>query len=68
MPNMQIVYSLRVRLELRKRGIEPLMENVNPYKPELKWWVYEQNEEFLQAFDMIMRMIKKGGKHGRKRK
>ena len=62
MPNMQIVYSLRVRLELRKQGIEPLMENVNPYKPELKCWVYEQDEKFLQAFDAIMCALKKGGK------
>ncbi len=60
--DMQTVYSLRVRLELRKCGIEPLMENDNPYKPGLRCWVYEKNEDFLRAFDAIMVASKKGGK------
>ena len=59
---MQTVYSLRVRSELRRKyGIEPLMENDNPYKPGLKCWVYERDDAFLRAFDAIM-IAGKGGK------
>ena len=33
--NMKTIYSLKVRLELRKQGCEPLMEFDNQYKEGL---------------------------------
>lgn len=51
---MKTVYSLKVRLALRKEGFEPLMEFDNQYKEGLKCWVFEETPEFTAAFDSIM--------------
>lgn len=48
------VYSLRVRIALRKRGFEPLYEEDNVYKPGLKCWVYLNTSEFYEAFSEIL--------------
>lgn len=52
--DMKTIYSLKVRLELRKRGFEPLMEFDNRYKVGLKCWVFEETPEFTMAFDEVM--------------
>ena len=48
------IFSLRVRLELRSMGFEPIMESPNPYKPHLKCWMYEETAEFIKALNAIL--------------
>ena len=48
------IFSLRVRLALRNAGFEPVMETPNPYKPELKCWMYEETEDFIESLNMIL--------------
>ena len=54
------IFSLRVRLALRERGIEPIMESRNPYKEHLKCWVYEYTPEFEKCLNDIMRGYNNG--------
>lgn len=54
MQNYKTIFSLRVRLALRNKGFEPLMESPNPYKRDLKCWVYEETEEFRKALNVIL--------------
>lgn len=62
---MKTIYSLRVRSQLRARGIEPLMEFDNPYKPGLKCWVFEITDEFSEVLDEIMGDEKGAGRNGK---
>ena len=55
--DMKTIYSLKVRLELRKKGFEPLMEFDNQYKEGLKCWVFEETPEFMHAFDEVMNRL-----------
>ena len=48
------IFSLRERLRLRSMGFEPVMESPNPYKPQLKCWMYEETEELVKALDIIL--------------
>ena len=48
------IFSLRIRLALRNAGFEPIMETPNPYKPELKCWMYEETEDFIKTLNMIL--------------
>ena len=48
------IFSLRVRLALRDRGFEPIMESDNPYKPGLKCWMYAETPDLLAALDAII--------------
>lgn len=54
---MKTIYSLRIRLALRKQGFEPIMEFDNEYRPGLKCWVYEETPDFIDTFDNIMREL-----------
>ena len=54
MRNYKTIFSLRVRLALRNAGFEPIMESPNPYKPELKCWMYEETEDFIIALNQIL--------------
>lgn len=54
MQNYKTIFSLRVRLALRNKGFEPLMESPNPYKQGLKCWVYEETEAFCKALNSIL--------------
>ena len=54
MQKYKTIFSLRVRLALRERGIEPVMESRNPYKENLKCWMYEQSPEFVCALNEIL--------------
>ena len=58
MQNYKTIFSLRIRLALREKGIEPIMEQPNPYKQGLKCWVYENNKELEQALTLLMGGIK----------
>lgn len=52
--SVKTVYSMRIRAELKKRGIEPLVQLDNTYKEGYKCWIYEETEEFIEAFDNIL--------------
>ena len=54
MQKYKTIFSLRVRLALRNMGFEPIMESVNPYKNNLKCWVYEETEEFIAALNKVL--------------
>ena len=58
-PKYQIVYSLRIRLALRERGFEPLIEMDNIHKPHFKCWQYLNTPDFAEALSEIM----KGGRN-----
>ena len=54
MPKYRLIFSLRIREQLRERGIEPLFELENFEKPGFKCWKYKVNEELSSALDEIM--------------
>ena len=51
----KVVYSLRVKCELKNRGFEPILEMDSEHKPGFKCQVYNDTEEFEEAFSEIMR-------------
>ena len=53
--NVKIVYSLRVHIELQRRGFTFLTEMKNPNNPRYNCWVYAATPEFLAAFDEALR-------------
>ena len=57
--NVKIVYSLRVHIELQRRGFTFLTEMKNPNNPRFNCWVYAATPELLVAFDEALR----GGDH-----
>ena len=59
MPNAnKIIYSLRVYLALKERGIEPIATTNNPNKPNFLCWIYERTPEFVAALDAVMEVSK----------
>lgn len=48
------IYSLWVKLELAKRGFEPLDERQNPDNRKLSCWDYAITDDFKQALDYIL--------------
>ena len=53
--NVKIVYSLRVHIELQRRGFTFLTEMKNPNNPRYNCWVYAATPERLAAFDEALR-------------
>ena len=53
--NVKIVYSLRVHIELQRRGFTFLTEMKNPNNPRYNCWVYAATPELLTAFDEALR-------------
>ena len=51
---VKTIYSLRVYLQLRKKGIMPILECESPYKKGYKCWVYELSEEVQEALNEIL--------------
>lgn len=59
MPNAnKIIYSLRVYIALKERGIEPITTTQNPNKPNFLCWIYERTPELLDALDEILEVSK----------
>lgn len=54
-PKYKTVFSLRIRNELKKRGIEPLVEVNNFNHPGYKCWKYAITDELNNAFADIMK-------------
>ena len=50
----KIIYSLRVYLELQKRGIEHISTTTNPHKPAFMCWIYEKTPELTEALNEII--------------
>lgn len=48
------IYSLRIMLELKKLGFEPLLEMDNIYKPPLRCWLFLRSSAFDEALTSIM--------------
>lgn len=53
--NVKIVYSLRVHIELQRRGFTFLTEMKNPNNPRFNCWVYAATPELLAAFDEVLK-------------
>ena len=49
------IYSLRIRVALREKGIEPLAENDNPHDKRFKCWLYECTPAFWTAFEEVVK-------------
>lgn len=55
MPNSnKIIYSLRIFLKLKEKGIYPIATTSNPQKPNFMCWIYKRNRVFEEALDEIM--------------
>ena len=55
MPNAnKIIYSLRVYLQLKEIGIEPIATTNNPNKPNFLCWIYKKTPELIAALEEIM--------------
>lgn len=55
MPNSnKIIYSLRIYLQLKEMGIEPIATTSNPQKPNFICWIYEKTPELMKALDQII--------------
>lgn len=52
--NYKTIFSLRVHLELQKRGFEYILEKDNIYKPGLKCWVYKVTPAFNLALNELL--------------
>jgi hypothetical protein len=50
----KIIYSLRIHIELQKRGFVPILAMPNPNNPKLMCWVYDKTEEFINTLDEII--------------
>lgn len=44
------VYTRRIAYELRKKGFKILGTDINEYHPEFTIWLFQETEEFLNAF------------------
>lgn len=53
-PRYKTIFSLRIRLELRKKNIEPLIETDNFDHPGFKCQKYEWNDKLEEALSEIM--------------
>lgn len=51
----KIIYSLRIHIELQRRGFVPLLEMKNPKNQNFNCWVYEETPELLSAFDEFLK-------------
>jgi hypothetical protein len=52
--NVKIIYSLKVHLELQRRGFTFLTEMKNPNNPRFNCWVYAATTDLLAAFDALV--------------
>lgn len=50
----KIIYSLRINIELLKRGFVPVISMPNPNNPKLMCWVYEKTDRFIATLDEII--------------
>lgn len=52
---IKIVYSLRMHIALQQQGFVYITEMKNPNNPYFNCWVYEETDQFLEAFDSLIK-------------
>lgn len=52
--NFKVIYSLWVHVALQSLGFEYITEMKNPNNQKLNCWVYEETQEFMEAFNSIV--------------
>lgn len=52
---VKIIYSLQIHIALQAQGFQYMTEMKNPKNPHFNCWVYEETDEFLRAFDALLR-------------
>lgn len=58
--NNKVIFTRRIYIELLEYGIKPIETLPNPGHPEFDCWVYERNDEFINAYDKIMENYRRG--------
>lgn len=51
------IYSLKMAIYLRKRGLQIVDTGINPYKPEFETWFFEDSPELTEAMDDYMNNV-----------
>ena len=51
---LKVVYSLRIHIELQKRGFTHITEMKNPQNQHLNCWVYAATPDFIAALDALL--------------
>lgn len=54
MPITKVIYSMRVMLQLKERGFEPLATMPNPNRNQFNCWIFDRSEDFDKALDEIL--------------
>lgn len=54
MPITKVIYSMRVMLQLKERGFEPLATMPNPTRNQFNCWIFERSEDFDNALNEIL--------------
>jgi len=54
MQNVKVIFSKRLRLELRQMGFEPFMEMPNTQHPGWICWYYDNTPEFQAALTELV--------------
>ena len=62
--NYKIIYSLRVHLELQRRGFHYETEMKNPNHPNLNCWVYEETPALIEALVELSGSLRGGKRNG----
>lgn len=60
MSNTKVIYTLKVHIELQKRGFKCLIEMRNPKNQHLNCWVYEATPEFMKVFNELVGGMRNG--------
>lgn len=60
----KIIYSKNVCEQLMLLGFRPIETIPNPIKQEFVCWVFERDEEFDKALDIILTNYKGGARNG----
>lgn len=55
MRKYKTIYALWLHIKLKQRGFKPISIIPNLEKDGFVSWIYENTEEFQEAFDYIMR-------------
>ena len=50
----KIIYSLKIHIALQAQGFSAQTEMKNPNNQKLNCWVYEETQEFMEAFNSIV--------------
>ena len=57
----EIIYSLRVMLELVKKGHNPVSSFPNPKNPKYLCWTFKWDETFQKDLEVVLRGVSDNG-------